>query len=120
MVFLLALVGSVVLALVVALLTREPPYECPPGKSVVATVKRHGDAGPMLVALTTASIDAEIVEEPAKSLWRRLPFLFFALFFTVDHAHEPVGPWHVVVPSSCLAEAQLALSISTEQNPIQA
>ena len=49
MFFIFALVAIVVLVLVVAMLTRKPPYECPLDKSVVATVKRHSDAGSMVV-----------------------------------------------------------------------
>jgi len=103
--FIFALVAIVVLVLVVAMLTRKQPYECPPDKSVVATVKRHSDAGSMLVLLEAAGIDTQVVEEPAKSLWRRLPFLFY----TVYRAHEPPGPWYVVVPSARLSEAQRLL-----------
>jgi hypothetical protein len=99
-----------VFVLVLALLTRRPTYECPPGKSIAATVKRHSDAGPLLVALEAAGIDTQIVDEPAKSLWRRLPFLLV----TVYRAHEPPGPWHVIVPSNRLAEAQRLLGVGLE------
>lgn len=96
----------VVLVFAVALLTRKPPYQCPPGRSIVATVKRHSDAAPMLVRLEAAGIDTQVVEETAKSLWRRLPFIAYTLY----RAHEPPGPWHVVVPSAALIEAQRLLS----------
>jgi hypothetical protein len=101
----LTLLVVVVLVVVVGLLTKKPPYECPPGKSIVATVKRHSDSGPMLIILTAAGIDTDVVEETAKPLRRRLPFLFY----TVYRPHEPQGPWHVVVPTSALPEAQRLL-----------
>lgn len=101
----LALLAIVLLALAVGLLTRKPPYECPAGKSIAATVKRHRDAGPMLVTLEAARIDSQVVEETAKPLWRRLPFLLYTLY----RAHEPQGPWHVVVPTSALPEARRLL-----------
>ena len=88
--------------LVLALLTRKPPYECPPDKSIAATVKRHTDAAPMLATLEAAGIDTQVAEESAKSLWRRLPFLFY----TAYRAWEPPGPWYIVVPSARLADAQ--------------
>jgi hypothetical protein len=94
-----------VFVLVLALLSRKPPYECPPGKSIAATVKRHSDAGPILVTLEAAGIDTQVAEETAKSLWRRLPFLLYNVY----RPHEPPGPWHVVVPSERLVEAQRLL-----------
>ena len=114
--FLFGLVAVLVFVLVLALLTRKPPYECPADKSIVATVKRHSDAAPMFVVLEAAGIDTQIVEEPAKSLWRRLPFLLY----TVYRAHEPPGPWHVVVPSPRLAEAQQLLSAGSAHHGIPA
>jgi hypothetical protein len=106
----LAFLAVVLLAVVVGLLTQKPPYECPANKSIAATVKRHADAGPMLVALEAAGIDTQVVEETAKPLWRRLPFLLY----TVYRAHEPPGPWHVVVPASALPEARRLLSGGSE------
>ena len=108
--FALTLLAVVALVLVVALLTRKTPYECPTGRSIVATVKRHSDAGPMLVMLEVACIDTQVVEEPAKSLWRRLPFIAY----TVYRTHQPPGPWHVLVPSTHLAQAQQLLSTRSE------
>jgi hypothetical protein len=54
--FLVALIAIGVLVVAVGLLTRKPPYECPPGQSIVATVRRHGDAAPRLVVLEAAGI----------------------------------------------------------------
>jgi hypothetical protein len=104
--FLIGLLAVVVLALVVALLTRKAPYVCPPGTSILATVKRHSDAGPLFVTLEAAGIDTQIVEEPAKSLWRRLPLLLYRLY----PAREPSGPWHIVVSTPDLARAQQVLA----------
>jgi hypothetical protein len=102
-----AIVVGVLLAVVVALLTRKAPYECPPGQAIVATVRRHSDAGPLLATLTVNGIDTQVVEEPAKSLRRRLPGLLYAL----HRPPEPVGPWYVVVDAGDLPEAQRLLSV---------
>jgi hypothetical protein len=102
------LVGAVVTAVVVVvalLFTRKDPFECPAGKSVVATVRRHGYAGPMRVTLEAAGIDTEVLEEPAKSVWRRA-FLGGTRHFFRD----PPGPWYVVVPADRLVEALQLLS----------
>lgn len=50
------------------LLARKPPYECPAGKSIAITVRRHSAAGPALVTLAAAGIDSQVVEEKAKPL----------------------------------------------------
>jgi hypothetical protein len=99
----LALIAIAVFVVVLDVLTRKRPYACPPGRSIATTVQRHVDAGPMLMALDAAGIDTQTVEEPAKSLWRRLPAILYCV-------HEPPGPWHVVVPTERLDEAQRLLS----------
>jgi hypothetical protein len=102
------LIGAVVavaVLVVVALITRKEPYECPAGKGVAATVRRHAEAGPMLVTLQAAGIDTEVVEEPRKSIWR------LAFQGSTHYAfRDPPGPWHVVVAGDRLAEARQLLS----------
>jgi hypothetical protein len=102
----IAIAVCLLLAAVVALLTRKAPYDCPPGKAIVATVPRHSDASPLLATLAVNGIDTNVVEEPAKSLRRRLPGLLYAL----HRPAEPGGPWYVVVDAGDLPEAQRLLS----------
>ena len=101
----IAIAVCLLLAVVLALLTRKAPYECPPGKAIVATVRRHSDAGLLLATLAVNGIDAHVVEESAKSLRRRLPGLLYAL----HRPPEPGGPWYVVVDAGDLPEAQRLL-----------
>jgi hypothetical protein len=101
----IALLGILLVSIVIGIVTRKPPYACPPGKTIAATVRRHSEAGPMLVVLSAAGMDAQVVEETAKPLWRRLPHLLYAWY----PPHEPQGPWHVVVDEAQLAEAQRLL-----------
>jgi hypothetical protein len=102
------LIGGAIAVLVVTvalMVTRKQPYDCPPDKRILATVPRHSQAGPMLVILEAKGIDTEIVEEPAKALWRR------GLLGGTRHFYrEPPGPWHVVVPADRLSEAQHLVS----------
>ena len=109
--FLLGFAAVVVVAVVVALLTRGSPYSPPPGMAIVATVKRHEDALPLLLRLAQARVDAQVGEETGKSLWRRLPFLLYSLY----PRREPSGPWHVLVSTSDLAEARQVLAPRAEQ-----
>ena len=109
--FAVALLAILLTTVVIALLTRKPPYVCPPGYSVAATVKPHDEAGRVLVTLERAGIDTRVVEETAKPFWRRLPFLLYTWY----RPHEPSGPWHVVVPTAALAEATRLLSASTSR-----
>jgi hypothetical protein len=109
--FLVGLAVVVAIVLVVALLTRKPPYEPPPGVAIVATVRRHKDALPLLLRLSQARIDAQVVEESAKSFWRRLPYLGYSLYPN----REPSGPWYVLVSTSDLPKAQQVLAESATQ-----
>jgi hypothetical protein len=110
-VFLLGLVALVVIAVVVALLTRRPPYAPPPGMAIVATVRRHEDALPLLLRLSQGRIDAQVAEESAKPFWRRLPLLLYSVY----PRREPSGPWHVLVSTSDLAEARRVLAEAATQ-----
>ena len=107
--WLMALVLGVVIVLsvVASLLTRQPPYECPPGRSVALALNRHADGLPILAALLAVGIDAELVEETAKPLWRRA--LFYQLYAPY-RPFEPDGPWYVVVPTDALPEVERCLS----------
>ena len=102
-----AVAVCLLLAVLVGLLTRKAPYRCPSGKAIAATVRQHSDAGPLLVKLETNGIDTQLVEEPAKSLGRRLPGFLYALYRPL----EPVGPWYVVVAADDLPEAERLLSV---------
>ena len=98
---------AIVLSVVATLLTRQRPYECPPGRSVALTLSRHTDGLPVLAALLAAGIDADLIEETAKPLWRRA--LFYRLY-APTRPYEPAGPWHVVVPTSAMPEVERCLS----------
>ena len=110
-VFLVGLAVVVAIVLVVALLTREPPYEPPPGMAIATSVRRHKDALPLLVRLSQARIDAQVAEESGKSLWRRLPLLLYSLY----PERKPSGPWYVLVSTADLSEAREVLSQSPTQ-----
>jgi hypothetical protein len=84
------------------LLTRRPPFQCPPSQAVLVTVKRHDAALPLLACLAAAGIDASVAEETAKPF---VPRLLYRFMF-VGYFGEPPGPWHIVVPQADLGRAQ--------------
>ena len=105
----LVLVGMLLFAVAWVLLTHRRPYECPPDRIVVATVKRHADALPIFACLLAAGIDANVVEETGKSFARRVTYRFF-----LPRAGEVTGPWYVVVPRDAQRQARGCLKSSAE------
>jgi hypothetical protein len=101
-VFILVLAVWVLIGAVAVLLTRQPPFKCPPSQAILATVKRHAAALPVLACLSAAGIDACVTEETAKPFAWRLLYRFMI----VGYFGEPPGPWHVVVPQVELGKAQ--------------
>jgi hypothetical protein len=104
--FVVAVAVCLLLAVLVGLLTRKEPYQCPSGRGIAASVRRHNEAGALLVTLEAKGIATQLVEEPAKPLSRRLPGLLYALYRPL----EPQGPWYVVVADDDLPEARRLLS----------
>jgi hypothetical protein len=101
-----ALLAALLVDFALSLMTRKAHYQCPPGRSIALTVKRHHDAAAALVALEAAGIDTEVVEEPAKPLARRMLHHWLGVW----HRHEPSGPWHIIVAESALSEAERLLA----------
>ncbi len=107
---LLLLLGGVAFSVAWVLLTRRPPYECPPDKAIVLTVRRHGDALPALARLLTAGIDAEVVEETGGSFLRRVAYRFFL----GGYRDRVGGPWYVVVSREAEPAARACLAAPPE------
>ena len=107
---LLLLLGGITFSVAWVLLTRRPPYECPPDKAIVLTVRRHGDALPALARLLTAGIDAEVVEETGGSFLRRVAYRFFL----GGNRDRVGGPWYVVVSQEAEPAARACLAAPPE------
>jgi hypothetical protein len=80
--------------------------DIPQGKSVVLTVKKHLEAGPIFVKLADAGIDVEVVDEAKFSVGNFVSWLF------AGGKPRPTGPYHVVVPEESLARAKELLQAS--------
>lgn len=105
LVFILVLAVWVLIGAGAVLLTQQPPFRCAPGQVILATVKRHEAALPVLACLSTAGIDASVAEETAKPFAKRLLYRFMV----VGYLGEPPGPWHVIVPQADLVRAQACM-----------